>query len=207
MSFHAEDSGRIGQSAYWMYFGAYMIATPLLLVGGGYELITGKFGTGIICFILMLVGVMYFRVIVMRRCRDIGWPAFLPWVTLVLQMGIGFMNGLSAGLDPVARHHHMATSPSLGLPLVLGFVDLIMAIVVGCIGSKQGFNAFDDHDFDYRSLPQAPRPITNKPNPGAPTFRARPTATSSVEPEADAGVAAVSPTSRPTTSGFGRRTV
>ena len=35
MSYYVEDRGRVGRSAYWMYFGGFVVLTMLLLVGGG----------------------------------------------------------------------------------------------------------------------------------------------------------------------------
>ena len=108
MGFPHDTPGRASQSKYWTLFGLYMIAVPALLIVG-----------------VIPLGI-YWRVIMMRRCRDIGWPAFLPWLIFGGQFAAGF--GLQIGAVS-------GTAPGwsmVALPLVLGLVDFVFSIVIGC---------------------------------------------------------------------------
>ena len=132
MGFPHDTPGRASQSKYWTLFGLYMIAVPALLIGGVVSMVQGSWVLGL----LLIVGVIplgiYWRVIMMRRCRDIGWPAFLPWLIFGGQFAAGF--GLQIGAVS-------GTAPGwsmVALPLVLGLVDFVFSIVIGCIGSRQG---------------------------------------------------------------------
>jgi uncharacterized membrane protein YhaH (DUF805 family) len=124
MSFPVQDPRRIGQSAYWSYFGMNLIVATGLIVGGIYAALSGALFTALICLLLTLPLSLYFRVIMMRRCRDIGWPSFLPWLLLGLAVLYGFKGGWSLNLA------HMF-GPRLGLAMI----DFVFQIVIGCVGS------------------------------------------------------------------------
>lgn len=127
---------RVGQSRYWTIFGAYMIVTPLLLIGGLYALFTGSYGVGLAALLLMAPLGLYFRVVMMRRCRDIGWPGFLPWVLFLLPMAAGFMGGFRLGeTGPGAL-------PLMMMPLLVSLADFAFAIVIGCKAAKR-----EDEDY------------------------------------------------------------
>ncbi|MBU6268645.1 MAG: DUF805 domain-containing protein [Sphingomonadales bacterium] len=154
MSFEADQSGRIGQPGYWMWFGVTMIGTVLLLVGGVMQLFRGSWGSGILCILAVLPLSIWFRVIEMRRCRDIGWPAALPWIMLGMQFLSGFMMRPS---QMVTGAGAMPGAGMLAAPALLGLADFVLMIVLGCIAGKaDDWSVFDD-DFDPAGLPQAPR--------------------------------------------------
>lgn len=150
MSFTVNDPGRVGQSKYWTVFGANMIIVPLLIVGGVYALFTGNFALGILMILAVLPMGIYFRVTMMRRCRDIGWPAFLPWLLFGLQLLLGFSGSFRPALGQ---------TPSLSLlaiPIMLGGIDFIFSIVIGCIASKNDYaGVFEPDEVDFR--PSQPR--------------------------------------------------
>lgn len=135
MSFSVQDPGRVGQSTYWMYFGGNIVLGALLLIGGLYSIFTGSFVTGIVMMLLLLPMGIYFRVIMMRRCRDIGWPAFLPWLPFIAMIAIGGSMGLGGVPSALAASPSLALR-SLGLVNFISLADFIFMIVIGCIGSK-----------------------------------------------------------------------
>ena len=64
--------GRIGQSQYWAMFALYFVAVLGLGAFAIYSLVTLSFGQAIGSFLLIAPLGIYFRVVMMRRCRDIG---------------------------------------------------------------------------------------------------------------------------------------
>jgi uncharacterized membrane protein YhaH (DUF805 family) len=151
MGFPADNSKRVSQAKYWALFGAYMVATVVLLGGGVVAIVQGSIGFGLLMVIAIVPLGIYWRVIMMRRCRDIGWPAFLPWGIFGLQFATSFA-GQSSLLG--------GTTPSLSLlmlPLLLGLADFVFSIVIGCMGSKREFD-YDEVFADGRDDLQRTRP-------------------------------------------------
>jgi uncharacterized membrane protein YhaH (DUF805 family) len=134
MSFPEQNSKRIGQSSYWMYFGANLILAPALLLGGVAAMFSGQFVLGAICMMLVFPMGLFFRVIMMRRCRDIGWPTFLPWMPFICSVIIGAMNGVSVASNPAAAASSVMTS--FGLSMTISLLDFVFMIVIGCIATK-----------------------------------------------------------------------
>jgi uncharacterized membrane protein YhaH (DUF805 family) len=152
MSIAVDDPGRIGQSKYWMYFGGNLVLAPALLIGGLYAMFSGSFGLGILSILLVLPLAIYFRVIMMRRCRDIGWPTFLPWLAIGFAVLMGFMSGSRMTANPA----HLYSS--LGLPMFVNALDFIFMITIGCISSKASYvDMLDDYIPPSRPSP-APLP-------------------------------------------------
>ena len=155
MAFQRDEHGRVSQGKYWAMFGGYMVAVPVLLGGGVYTMLQGSIGFGLLMIAAIVPLGIYWRVIMMRRCRDIGWPAFLPWAIFGLQFVLSF-TGQASMLG--------GTTPSLSLlmlPLLLGLVDFAFSIVIGCKRSKSEFDydaVFDDYRGAYREEPQRTRP-------------------------------------------------
>lgn len=129
MPFEVRDPKRVGQAQYWTFFVLNGVAIVVLLVGGLWALFSGELVLGMLMILAVIPVGIYFRVIQMRRCRDIGWPAFLPWVFF----GMQFLNGLRFDLQE-------PTSMGLGLPIVLGLADFIFSIAIGALPSRQGFD-------------------------------------------------------------------
>lgn len=166
MAFEVDESGRIGQSGYWMWFGIYFIGTIALLVGGVLEIFKGAWISGALTILAVLPLGIYFRVIVMRRCRDIGWPAALPWMVFGLQITAGVM------LRPRLGEAPTAAIGMLAVPALLGLGDFVLTIVVGCLPTKaHDWSVFDD-DFDPTDLPQAPKAYLDDLPPIAPQAKA-----------------------------------
>src|SRR5690242_17741471 len=90
MAFEANRAGRVSQSRYWMMFGINMIAVLLLLMGGVVAIVGRMYPLGLLMIGAIFPLGIYWRVIMMRRCRDIGWPPSLPWISFGLQMMASF---------------------------------------------------------------------------------------------------------------------
>jgi uncharacterized membrane protein YhaH (DUF805 family) len=159
VAYHSHAPGRIGQSAYWLRFCAYMVLVPVLLVFGVYQLFKGNFGTGVLAVLLIAPAGLYFRVVMMRRCRDIGWPAFLPWLSFGLQMAIGVFGQVrlvGGGLPSASL---------LMLPLAASLADFVFSIVIGCIASKERDDYAAVFDFDDRDIRRAaPLAASHRPH-------------------------------------------
>lgn len=138
MAFPVNDRRRIGQSGYWAMLGVNILAIVALLVGGLVLLFSGAYVVGILVLLAIAPVGIYFRVIMMRRCRDIGWPAFLPWAFFGAAFLFNFgLFGGGAGSSPGA----------LALPLLIGLADFVFMIVIGCIGSKEAGGAYYEEVF------------------------------------------------------------
>jgi hypothetical protein len=68
----------------------------------------------------------------MRRCRDIGWPIFLPWSAQALQFLMVFLLFTSGGLSGGMGAARTVSSGSL----LIGFADFVLVIVLGCVRSR-----------------------------------------------------------------------
>lgn len=130
---NSSRKGRVGQSQYWTMFGIYFAAVIGLGGFAIYSLVSLNFGLAIGSLLLIAPLGIYFRVVMMRRCRDIGWPAFLPWAFFVIPIVLNFVGlgslGSAGGVDAFAIS-------ALMVPVVLSLLDLGFAIVIGCIRSK-----------------------------------------------------------------------
>lgn len=135
MSFGAEDKSRIGQSAYWMYFGAQIVVSLALFGGMIAAVASARYSYIVLCFALLGIMGIYFRVIMMRRCRDIGWPAAVPWISfgvIVLAQAATISSILSG-----------SRAPSISaLPLIASLADFGIIIAIGCFGSKHSSVAY-----------------------------------------------------------------
>lgn len=144
MSFTVEDKSRIGRGTYWAYFGAQIVVATALVVALIAAAVSLHFAAALLCLAALLVTGIYFRVIMMRRCRDIGWPAFVPWLMLGLAMAANY------SVVGMAARGHGAPSMSL-VPLLVGLADLGVMITIGCIQSKS---------VDYSTFYEPSAPIT-----------------------------------------------
>lgn len=129
--------GLIGQRQYWAWFGLYIAAIVGLMGFALYSAISGELVTGVTAILVIAPLGIYFRVLMMRRCRDIGWPAFLPWLIFAASIGFSFIGGVGS-LGDYGSPTSMKTLlvSGLGLPLLLSLIDLGFTIAIGCIASK-----------------------------------------------------------------------
>lgn len=141
MSFSVTDRSRIGRSAYWTAFIINIVAIIGLMIGMVTAAFSGHFAMAILLFLLIAPVGIYFRVVMMRRCRDIGWPAFLPWVL--------FGAGIVANLTRIGQGVEALRNPGSGtLPLLIGLIDFAFMIAIGCIQSQDRGGDYARHFLD-----------------------------------------------------------
>jgi uncharacterized membrane protein YhaH (DUF805 family) len=144
MAFAGNNAGRVNQSKYWALFGVNMVAMALLLTGGVVAILGGSYPLGLLMIAAIFPVGIYWRVVMMRRCRDIGWPASLPWISFVLQMMASFNLQATAF---TSRLTHGAAGAATGSPFflvsALALGDFVFLIVIGCVGTKQGVDYAD----------------------------------------------------------------
>lgn len=160
MTYTVQDKSRIGRSAYWTAFIINIVAIIALFGGCIAAAVSGHFAMAILLFLLVAPVGIYFRVVMMRRCRDIGWPAALPWIF--------FGAGIVANLSRIAGGLESLRNPSsAALPTLVGLADFAFMIAIGCIAGQDraGDYArhFDVDDDDFPVQRSAARPIAAGP--------------------------------------------
>ncbi|MEJ2409772.1 MAG: hypothetical protein P8Y58_17915 [Novosphingobium sp.] len=110
-----------------------MIGVPVLLVLGLVGIATREYGLGIALILAILPLSIWFRFVMMGRCRDIGWPVWLPWTAQGLQILMFFMILSSGALTRGPAALHTISSGSL----LIGFLDFVLTIALGCVGGKE----------------------------------------------------------------------
>ncbi len=130
------------QSSYWTHLVVNFVAVIVLIGLAVYGVMSGSWGLAILAFLLIAPVGIYFRVIMVRRCRDIGWPTFLPWLIFTLG-GLVNMSQLAGGAATALQPSSITM-----VPLLVGSIDFIFMIVLGCVSSKQNdpAAAFRDDD-------------------------------------------------------------
>jgi uncharacterized membrane protein YhaH (DUF805 family) len=131
MAFAENKTGRVSQNRYWAMFGIVMVAIPVMLIGGVVAMMHGSYLSGLLMIAAISPVGIYWRVIMMRRCRDIGWPVSLPWIFFGLQMAASLNLQFNHGAAGAAAHS------ALLLPALLALVDFVFSIVIGCVATKQ----------------------------------------------------------------------
>ena len=126
---------RIGRSRYWLHFLICLVVGIALVVGAVTAFFSGSFGLAIVLLLPLLATGIWFRIVMMRRCRDVGWPPALPWIffaALILTSGAGF-GAISTG-DPTALF------ASTGLSWLVQIGDFVLVMI---LGFKRGIGAPD----------------------------------------------------------------
>jgi uncharacterized membrane protein YhaH (DUF805 family) len=179
-----QQTGRVGRTDYWIWFGLTIVTNLALLGFGIYEIVSGGILFGIMLLLLVFPLGIYFRVIMMRRCRDINWPAFLPWVLF----GLGMVVNLFFAPRPSVTHQ-VSITPFL-LPLFISLLDFLFTIVIGCIptavstfnyeteyekyareyGVKTGVTSASDNRASAKSVSTTPAVNTLAASPQRPSF-------------------------------------
>ena len=122
------DKSRVSRSTYWKMFGLNLVALVVLGFVCISAAVNGSYGIAILAFMLIGPIAIYFRVIQMRRCRDIGWPAALPWIMLGLTM-----IGSALTLGALASGGGLS---GLGIAQLISFADFGLMIALGSIKGR-----------------------------------------------------------------------
>ncbi|MFM5884364.1 MAG: DUF805 domain-containing protein [Novosphingobium sp.] len=148
MSFSVVDKSRIGRSGYWTAFVINIVAIVALIGACVAAAMSGHFAAAILLFLLVAPVGIYFRVVMMRRCRDIDWPAFLPWAL--------FAAGILANLARASQGLEGLRNPNAGIPaLLIGLIDFGFMIAIGCIDSKDRAGDYVRQFYDEDDQPLA----------------------------------------------------
>ena len=154
MAFPDSEAGRVNRAKYWQMFFVTLVATIVLVGISITALANLEIGIAIVAFLLIVPVNLYFRVIMMRRCRDIGWPAALPWIAFGLGIAASVFNiGSMDAKDPTAL---MGGS---GFSMLVSLGDFALMIVLGCIKGRDQIDyrdVFDGYGSDSRG-PAMPR--------------------------------------------------
>ncbi|MWV27047.1 DUF805 domain-containing protein [Aurantiacibacter rhizosphaerae] len=135
MAFSADDSSRISRSGYWKHFFINVVAV-LLLIGVAFgSLASGAWVFAIIAVLLIVPVGIYFRVVMMRRCRDIGWPPALPWITF----GLGVVGGMF-NFEGYARMDMDVLLGGSALSSLVSLLDFALMITLGSVRGRDGAN-------------------------------------------------------------------
>lgn len=159
MAYPESEGARVNRSRYWLMFFVTMVASIVLIGVSIGAFANGSFGLGIIAFLLIAPLNIYFRVIMMRRCRDIGWPAALPWITFGLGIVASiFSFGSLATFDP------SLIMGGSGFSMLVSLADLVLMIALGSVRGRPQVDyreVFDGYGDQYRQPAQqrtGPRP-------------------------------------------------
>ncbi|MFT4025704.1 MAG: DUF805 domain-containing protein [Novosphingobium sp.] len=151
-------AGRIGRSHYWIAFAVYIVAVVALVGAAFYFMLQLNLGIAIAALLIVAPLGIYFRVLMMRRCRDIGWPASLPWVIFAVSMGASMFGGLGSLGSAIGSPTGIKwlLIGGLGLPLLISLVDLGFTILIGCMPTKN--ESGEDYAEIFGEAPQPARP-------------------------------------------------
>ncbi|WP_156874140.1 hypothetical protein [Sphingorhabdus lutea] len=122
-----DEYAYVGRGEYWKYFFTIGIVSIGLLVGMIFCLLSLELLLTLILGLALFSLGIYFRIIMARRCRDIGWPVELVWISCGFQIFLGFVTQKT--FDP----NIMQDNPPSIFILLLVFSDLFLAIIIGCI--------------------------------------------------------------------------
>ena len=126
-----DDKPRVGRSRYWLLFLIYMVATIVLLVGAVGMLMEGSWIAAIGLVLIVIPIGIWFRIVMMRRCRDIGWPPALPWISMGISMFAGFTSfgSINAG-DPTTMF------AATGFSWLAQIADFVLVMVLGAVKGR-----------------------------------------------------------------------
>ncbi|APE29267.1 DUF805 domain-containing protein [Aurantiacibacter gangjinensis] len=130
MGFGSDDISRVSRAGYWKFFIANLVAIIALIGVCFTAAMNGELAIAIIAFLLIAPVGIYFRVIMMRRCRDLGWPTSLPWITFGLGIVANFYSFGSIG-------DAKGAFAGLGLAWLVGMIDFVLMIVLGVVKGRE----------------------------------------------------------------------
>ena len=159
MSISTHEDGRIGRRAYWFMFRVNLAIVVALLGAGFMAVAGGAFVLGILLLLAIAPVGIYFRVVMMRRCRDIGWPAALPWIFF----GAGMLASFGT-YSQILGVPASAQVPIVGLSFLVSLADFAFMVVIGWIrgtSERTNYNAIfgpDERDARMAAPVRVARP-------------------------------------------------
>lgn len=172
------DNRRIGRAAYWQQFIGNVIIVAVLIFAAFATAISGGIAAALIPLILMAAAGIYFRVVMMRRCRDIGWPAFVPWAFFAGHFLLALFTGASIATISLA-----SAVGSLAFTQIFALADFVVMIVIGCLPSTHPATLGFVPDGYYDISERPPARITSHPE--AKTGDLQPPSTSSFSDQSE----------------------
>ncbi|MCB2067026.1 MAG: DUF805 domain-containing protein [Erythrobacter sp.] len=170
MAFPVDEKPRVGRKQYWILFGVNIVAMVMLVVGAVAALMAGEFLTAGLAFLLIVPVGIYFRVVMMRRCRDIGWPPSLPWIMFGLGMVASWYSLGSTGSGVVGMEKPVGPATGgMGLSWLVSMADFVLMIVLGCIRSRDSvdyqevFGGYASAPAPQRTMPKSHRGADPRP--------------------------------------------
>jgi uncharacterized membrane protein YhaH (DUF805 family) len=184
---NSSRAGRIGRSQYWIALAVYLAAVVILVGASFYFLLTLNLAIAIAAFLIVAPLGIYFRVLMMRRCRDIGWPASLPWLIFAASVGASMFGGLGSLGASVGSPTGIKglLIGGLGLPLLISLIDLGFTILIGCIRTKDMGENLAQLFGPGPNDPVPARPIAHGDEPWADAPRRDPVPSTPVHGESD----------------------
>jgi len=199
-----KDQSRVGRLTYWMYYLALTVSALFMYAFGAYEFLKLHLFPIVFGFLAPTIMWIYLRVIASRRCRDIGWPAILPWLGIALMAVCVFFSGMAAGSNPAAALVTMGASTVV--IMLVGAADFVFLIVIGCIaGADDSSDPFANGRSNHGDVTRAPQGYVDGYDT-AMARRARPLPQAFGDADAPHRAAEPSGMARPAAS-FGRRAV
>ncbi len=171
MSHLGKDKSRISQRAYWSALAAAVTFTGVAIGGGIAFTARDQFSLASLLFLLVVPVQIWLRVMMVRRCRAIGWPAALPWAGLAAVIAA---NTAALALE--------TGGPGAGLPLLALLADGALMVL---IGSPADGGALRKVIAQTSSQPGGPTAGV----PAEPTGRRDPVSREAKEAEWDAAIA------------------
>ncbi|MFC4292710.1 hypothetical protein ACFOWX_09825 [Sphingorhabdus arenilitoris] len=140
MSIFGLSNTRISRTAYWMTLLACIMLQAVILFGAGVSAIIGPSQVAVVGMTAIIIFGLAFHIVMMLRCRDIGWPILLPWVSLAVSLA-----SLAAIFSIVRQDFWDSDWGIFGLFL---WSQPSFAFVIGLMPSKAEFAVDDIFDRD-----------------------------------------------------------
>ena len=217
------EGKRIGRQGYWFWLLGLGVGTIVLGAVAIAAAIGGSFSLIAVFFLAMIGGGIWFRIVQMRRCRDAGWPAALPWImfglvmvtsvfslmSLVSAAASGDLGALSSG--GLSGLSAMASLADFGFTIALGFVPSKDAARGGHGGSGgvqlRYAGGYSPADEDAEGDDPIARALENYRRTGSAVPGSAPAQVAAARSPKPAPAPVSIPSGPPRPAGFGRRVV
>lgn len=131
------EGKRIGRQGYWFWLLGLGVGTIVLGFIAVTAALAGSFSLIAVFFLAMIGGGIWFRFVQMRRCRDAGWPAALPWIMFGLVMVTSVFSMMSLVSAAASGDLSALSAGGLsGLSTIAGLADFCFTIALGFVPGK-----------------------------------------------------------------------